>query len=301
MKLTKQLSGILLISFALAACSSQQGSGSTSGSGGTSSSSSGGLGGTSGGTTIDPAPTQQPAVGIPDQNSMTLVASTINVPSWGLSGVETTVTVFLADQLNNSSTIADGTIVYFAAEGGAIQPSCTTTNGACTVTWRSQLPVPTQIAPERAVAGRDTILAWTLGTESFFDNNSNGFFDDGDTQVNDIGEPFIDKNENGTRDTDEEFVNFPNPGLSTGGSYDVADGRYAGVNCAHSAPNLCADDQSVFIFRQLVLTNSSDVILIWPVTGNGPFTSTVLPSPIDVDGGSGSVTLSFLIRYQHQR
>jgi hypothetical protein len=281
---------LLLLSFlTLGGCSQQSGTGGSDGGGG-----GGGGGIDDDGATPDPSP--QPSVGIPDQNSMTLVAETLNVASWGIAGVETQISVFLADQLNNSSTIPDGTIVYFAAEGGAIDPFCETVNGTCSVTWRSQLPVSFNIPPERAVAGRDTILAWTLGTESFSDNNSNGFFDDGDTRLpgSDVGEPFIDKNENGVRDLDEEFVNYPNPGLNTGGTYNGPNGLYSGVNCAHSS--LCASDQSVFIFDSVVLTNSTGRVNIFFLDPDlTALESISIAEPVDLDnGGEGRVRFRFL-------
>lgn len=244
-----------------------------------------------GGSGVTPNPSGQPSIGIPDQNSTTLVATVLNTPSWSVAGVQSSITMLLADQLNNSSTIPDGTIVYFAAEGGAIDDFCMTVNGTCSVTWRSQLPVPTQIAPERAQAGRVSILAWSLGVESFNDNNSNGLFDAGDTIVasSDIGDPFIDKNENGIRDLDEEFVNYPNPGLVTGGAYADSNGLYSGPNCAH--PTLCASNQSVFVYKQLVLTMSSNLMVVFPVDLiAGEYTPVALPDPVDL-----GATLRFLI------
>ena len=215
----------------------------------------------------DPDPAPFPSVGVPDQNSLSISLSELNTRGFNFDGTEVTVTARLADQLNNNSTIPDGTEVFFATEGGAIEPMCVTVGGACSVTWTSQNPRPN---PGLAIldplgsgemiqeysAGRATLLVWTLGTESFIDNNSNGLFDDGDTQINDIGEPFLDKNENGTREIDEEFVNFPIPQLGFSGTYDPADGLYSGVNCSHST--LCDADQSLFIFETFELIMSTD-------------------------------------------
>ena len=96
-----------------------------------------------------------------------------------------------------------------------------------------------------------------------------------------MGEPYIDKNADGVRDADEEFVNYPNPGLSTGGSFDVADGLYSGINCAHTT--LCSSDQSVFISKTLTITNFSDTIFVYRVMGAGPFTlAGALNNPVDI-------------------
>lgn len=245
----------------------------------------------SGGGNADPDPSQQPSVGIPDQNSMSLSVSEFNVDCFNVDGITSDITIRLADQLNNNTTIPDGTIVYFAAEGGSIESRCETAGGACSVVWTCQ--------DFRPVDGRVTVLAWTLGTESFNDNNSNGFFDSGDTMVleTDRGEPFIDKNEDSIRDLDEEFVNYPNPGLNTGGTYDGPDGLYSGVNCAF--PGQCATNQSIFIYRQTALVMSAGDIEanIFLVEDTGTeFQSYMGGVPVDLDnGGAGSVTLLFLI------
>lgn len=249
------------------------------------------VGSGSGSSSANPDPSPQPSVGIPDQNSMSLSVSEYNVDCLNIDGVTSDITIRLADQLNNNTTIPDGTIVYFAAEGGAIDAQCETAKGACTVTWTCQ--------DYRPPDGRVTVLAWTLGTESFNDNNSNGFFDTGDSMVveTDRGEPFIDKDEDGVRDTDEEFVNYPNPGLNTGGTYDVADGLYSGVNCAY--PGKCAANQSIFIYRQtvLVMSDGDSLANIFLVEDNGTeFQTYTGGTPIDLDnGGAGFVTLLFLV------
>jgi hypothetical protein len=208
-----------------------------------------------------------------------------------VDGVTSDITIRLADQLNNNSTIPDGTIVYFAVEGGSIESRCETAGGACSAVWTCQ--------DFRPVDGRVTLLAWTLGTESFNDNNSNGFFDSGDTMVleTDMDEPFIDKNEDGIRDQDEEFVNYPNPGLNTGGTYDGPDGLYSGINCALSGQ--CANNQSIFIYRQavLVMSNGDNLANIFRVEDNGVEYQTYTGGvPVDLDnGGTGFVRLLFLV------
>lgn len=270
---------ILLSVLTLGGCSSQSGTG-------------GGAGNDDLGP-IDPDPSVLPSSGLPDQNSFSVAVSTFNPRGMDFDGTTVTLTARLADQLGNNTTIPNGTEVFWATYGGSIEPLCTTTGGSCTVTWTSQNPRPVpggEIADPLGStdtvasfsAGRVAILAWTLGTESFIDNNSNGFFDDGDAQIDDLPEAFIDKNGNGVRDANEEFVNYPLTGLGTGGgTYDGADGDYAGPNCAHST--LCAVDQSVFNFLNIELRMSSDDICIvdvdpdpvggyWVTTdyGNGP-------------------------------
>lgn len=139
------------------------------------------------------------STGIPDQDSMSISASNLAPRAWDHDGVEVTLTARLADAFNNPPP---ATAVYFTTEGGSISnldKSCTTgDDGSCSVTWRSQSPrpaghelgdfnnpneVPTlPLAGNKGVmgqryGGRVTILATTIGEESFPDINGNGRFD----------------------------------------------------------------------------------------------------------------------------
>lgn len=78
------------------------------------------------------------STGLPDQNSFSLSATILNPGGADLDGVETTVTIRAADAFNNP--VPDGTPVNFRTEYGAVDPSCVTTDGACSVIWRSQNP-----------------------------------------------------------------------------------------------------------------------------------------------------------------
>lgn len=271
---------MLLPIILLAGCSQQgsdnsgSGGGGSSSGGGSSTSSSGGGGG--GGP--DPDPTDNfPSSGIPDQNSLTVLVETLNPRGRNAGNTVVPITVLLADQLGNTNTIPDGTQIYFAADGGGIQSSgeiCTTTNAECSTNWRSQNPIPFEGptiedplgSGEDVVSyssGRATILVWTEGIESFIDNNANGLFDDGDLQVDDIGDAFLDKDENGLRDNNEEFVDFPIPQLGGGGEYTEPDELYSGPNCSHSTD--CAtgtNAQSLFIFQNVEIVMSSDSVCI---------------------------------------
>lgn len=157
------------------------------------------------------------STGIPDQDSFSISAETLNVEGLQRDGTETNITARLADAFNNP--VPDGTAVNFTTEGGAIDASCTTTNGACSVVWRSQLPRPVagrtlnrQLCDQaddnnpavfcarvplqqngtdpqgnpllagqnylgQSFGGRSTVLATAIGEESFPDLNGNGRFD----------------------------------------------------------------------------------------------------------------------------
>lgn len=176
------------------------------------------------------------STGIPDQDSMSLSASVLNPEAWRYDGDELAgvdVTIRMADAFNNP--VPDGTAVNFTTEGGSIDPSCVTENGACTVQWRGQFPRPEGEELENVLClyqgttetvsidtgcadwrntmgqrfgGRATVIATAIGEESFPDLNGNGRFDAtevssfvGGTDLSgrpfDLKEAFVDHNEDG--------------------------------------------------------------------------------------------------------
>ncbi|HCS63490.1 MAG TPA: hypothetical protein DIW64_05050 [Cellvibrio sp.] len=218
--------------------------------------------------------------GMPDQNSMSISASRFNPPGWDYDGEPVNITIRLADAFNNPP--ADGTSVQFLTEGGSIDTNCTTINGACTVIWKSQSPRPSN--------GRVTILATTVGNESFKDVNGDGLytantdifssFNNGgncnpnvplstaeatpggnDEPCDDLGEAYLDQNENGEFDTGanaEDYVDF-----NINGSHNIENGIYNGVLCATEG-STCTK-QPVTIRQDIVLSMSSEQ----PMTQNG--------------------------------
>lgn len=148
------------------------------------------------------------STGIADQNSFSLSLSKFNPEAWDYDGEEVDITARLADHYNN--VVPDGTTVYFTTEGGAIQPSCQTQDGACSVKWRSQNPRPKN--------HRVTILATAVGNESFVDKDSNGQY------TNTDGEPYADSNDNNI--ADEPFNDANINGVFDEPFTDVANERY---------------------------------------------------------------------------
>lgn len=161
--------------------------------------------------------------GLPTQNAISLSAEALKVQgAREFDGVTTQVTVRMADKFNNP--VPDGTAATFRTEYGSIEGSCTTTNGACSVTWTSQAPrfpmfndnrdlVRTTrggngySCPSHSVGSgpcpddlgyirglRSTVLVTAIGEESFTDSNGNGRYDEGEPFVN-LPEAFLDHNE----------------------------------------------------------------------------------------------------------
>jgi len=83
------------------------------------------------------------STGIADFNSLSLSASSLAPEGWSIDGTESVITARASDHFNNP--VPDGTAVSFVTEFGSIDPSCTTLNGLCTVTWKSgepRMPLP---------------------------------------------------------------------------------------------------------------------------------------------------------------
>ncbi len=173
------------------------------------------------------------STGLPDQNSFSLSAEVLNPEGWNYDGVTVPITIRAADHFNNP--VPDGTTIYFTTEGGAIDDSCSTRDGGCSVNWISQ--------NFRPANGRVTILATAIGEESFTDNNGNGLFetdpsitDSPDTLLTDMPEAFLDIDEDGVFDTGiEEFFDFNNDN-----KYTIANGLYNGSLC--NDPVSCTTD-----------------------------------------------------------
>lgn len=216
--------------------------------------------------------------GIPDQDSFSLSATKLNPEFRDIDGNTTVITARLADHFNNP--VPNGTVVNFTTEGGSIDGSCQTTNGACSATLTSQSPRPAN--------GRVTVLAYAVGEESFIDLNGNGVADslaemvDINGNSTDMSEAFRDDNENGVFDpATETFINFNLPPTGSAG-FDPPDGKYSGVLCDPIAtPNFCAANKSIDVRRNIVIVYS----------GSNAVISQIAPaSPINLHGCAPSGT-----------
>jgi hypothetical protein len=241
------------------------------------------------------------STGLPDQNSISLSASVLNVDgALDFDGRTAELTVRLADKFNNP--VADGTSAVFTTEYGSIDTSCVTVNGACTVTWTSQnprLPVfnrdlvrdigdpdydclshngtfgacPDDLGPIRGL--RTTILVTVVGEEYFVDSNGNGLYDRGEPFDN-LPEAFVDHNEDGVY-TPVQGPNcdsrFETSRCAAAGAEETfidfnGDGEYS-LNVDPSTGegvyngSLCPEEgDGVFCSRELVSTRDSIVLIM---------------------------------------
>jgi hypothetical protein len=176
--------------------------------------------------------------GLPTQNFFSLSVQTHNIEGLAYDGVTSTLTIIASDRLGNP--VPEGTAINFITEGAQISPaSCTTTSGTCTVTFKSSAyrpigetidyggstgvqgavaaleydgvtPITINGGPNLYVRnGRVTVLAYTLGEESFVDttNSGNNIYVLGDTFY-DLGNLYIDANENGQWDSGETYISY---------------------------------------------------------------------------------------------
>ncbi len=146
------------------------------------------------------------------------------------------ITAYIGDRKNQMLT--DQHTIFFRTEYGTIDPSCVTKNGSCSVTWSAiKRPVPGGPGSDLMV----TIIAYTIGEESFTDKNGNNIYDNADgSSFVDEDEPYVDANENGVYDFGEEIVDTVNGNDLTGknGVHDIGDGFFNGPGCTHTS--LCS-------------------------------------------------------------
>ncbi len=191
------------------------------------------------------------STGVPAQDGFSIAIETLNPEAFNIDGIQDKVTARLSDHFHNP--VPNGTAVYFTTSGGSIQPSCTTTGGACTVTWTSQIPRPVGDTRVSQNNGRAVILAYAVGEEAFIDLNGNGVADAG--EFTDTSEAFRDDNENGVLDTYETFIDFNSDGIFNG-----PDGKYNGV--LQGAAYLGAPkSKHIYSNSTLVMATSSAKIL----------------------------------------
>jgi len=223
--------------------------------------------------------------GIPDQDSVSLSATKLNIEGLSVDGITSILTMRLSDHFNNP--VPDGTAVNFITEGGQIVGSCTTTLGACSSTLTSANPRP--------ASGRVTVLAFAVGEESFSDLNSNGFADPGEMKdlngfSTDLAEAFLDSNENAVHDAGEFFLDFRLDPPLPPPFFTLADGEYSGVLCNPALrttppiPPFCAPTQTVHVRGSVVIVFSSGAAFT-PI----PIAITTVPvNPLGLDLGGAT-------------
>lgn len=184
-----------------------------------------------------------------DVNGFNIVSETRN-PRAEFYGTEVKITAFVKDHSNN--WVEDGTVVTFVADDwGGIENQCATVDGRCSVTWVSSgdrslghPEAPIDRTSDRTI----TVMARTIGEDSFIDKNGNSQFDVGELYFTQ-SEPFIDADDDGVYDagTDEfdERMDFNGNGI-----FDEASAftTFRGESCSAGAiaSGHCAEQLEVW-------------------------------------------------------
>lgn len=233
------------------------------------------------------------STGIPAQDAISLGASIHNIEGDLYDGVQTTLSVRLADHFHNP--VPDGTAVYFTSEGGVILPSCTTVGGVCTSVLSSQALRPSN--------GRVTVLARATGEEAFVDLNGDGVVNtlaemiDANGDSTDMGDAFVDYNEDGVRDNlTEPYFDFNGNGYYTapknalaGDRSHLSDGKYRGLLCNGDAA-VCSTQKSIDVRASQVIVFSGSFATT--TINNG---ATIALPTCTLAGGAGA-PLAFTVR-----
>lgn len=188
------------------------------------------------------------------QDKVSLAFSSNNLEAWTVAGVKSTITAYVADRFGNA--VPDGTVVNFYSESGQIQGTCETKQdenkiSKCSAVYSSQAPKPAD--------GRVSILALVEGDKAFKDKVVNGqvdgtpnFYDKGtDTLLRNIGDTFLDENENLVYDSGEPVYTQNNRGSE---ACLEADGKVTKLAFGEpNIPNTCHQDASTILREQAVI------------------------------------------------
>lgn len=161
---------------------------------------------------------------IPTQEAFSISVDDALPNAWDTDGVTSEITVRAADNWGNNSGNA---IINFVTNGGAIEGDCVLDDsGQCTVTWRSQNPRPSD--------ARVSIMARTVGEESFTDGDGDRQFSQTEPFVETRGEAYLDSDQSGSFSSGDDL--FDENG---NGSWDGPNGNYDGSGCP-SGKSFCS-------------------------------------------------------------
>jgi len=200
--------------------------------------------------------------GLPTQNFFSLSVEKPNIEGWGYNFKTSKLSIIASDRLGEPAP--DGTVINFITEGCQITPaSCTTVSGTCYVTFTS--------ADSRPADGRVTVLAYALGEKSFVDTTGNGnnVYVSGDTFY-DLGDLFLDSNEDGDWETGETFISMGGSGncYTQPGNLPLT-GEYGILGNIRSVAGTCSGAWgTAYVRRSAVMVLSGSTAHISPTSGS---------------------------------
>lgn len=190
----------------------------------------------------------------PSEETITDGALSRNLPGLGQVGVETDLTIYLADRFGRYNNLKKGISVHIVTENGlATNTGYAQVDGVTVVeaddagravvklrtqtglnnidstaaanAWETSLAATVLAYPSwfenRAPSGWPgqsivSVLYYTRGEEEFDDANDNGRWDTGEAFVDTPDDPFLDSNENGVFDPLEKLIDVNGDGVYSG-------------------------------------------------------------------------------------
>lgn len=224
-----------------------------------------------------------------DVNGFSLVTTTFNPRSDDVYGTQVSVTAYVKDHSNNP--VEDGTVVTFIADDhGLVEDQCATTGGVCSVTWVSAGDrINTPGTPNNLTDYKITVMARTIGEDSFIDKNSNSLFDTNETWFTQ-SEAYLDSDESGSYDSAvdsfDEYFDF-----NSNGSFDETTDftLFRGTSCSTAAISAghCATQLEVWDSVEMINSHGGPVSLAVTDCSGG-----AIPDPIDLTT-NGCLILEF--------
>src|SRR5262249_20786763 len=122
--------------------------------------------------------------GPPSANRFSIQPARRNIPGRVRNGASVVISAYVNDRFGNA--VPTGTAVSFLSNASSVvNPTTTDATGAASATLISE-----EVMPPTGIA---TVLGFTLGEESFLDNNGDGRFQPGEPILtDDISEPYVD-------------------------------------------------------------------------------------------------------------
>lgn len=209
--------------------------------------------------------------GVASASHFNIASSRLNLQGRVTSGVQATISAYIADRFGNFNVLQGTTVSFYTEAGGIDTSNITDATGLTTVVFRTQAPMPNDIAISPAEItminnlnsaygttfpttgsvhpsdGHLTVLATVAGEETFIDANGNGLYDVGEART-DIGEPFIDADDNGTFDSSEFYVD-----TNGNGTYDGPNGVWDGPSCPEAG---CITQKTIWTSMNLAFTGN---------------------------------------------
>ena len=243
------------------------------------------------------------STGVPHQNGFSLALQYHNPEFYAIDGANITASVRATDRFGNA--VPDGTAISFWTEGGIgnITSNCQTVGGSCGATLTSSGNRAFLIPDLYGRKGRQTLMAFAVGEESFTDVDGSGLFDNNSLlSVNgistDMPEAFLDADERdmsqptqlgSDRQPYDPFVDFNNNGL-----FDLADGKFNGKGCVDTTGRCGAQDSINVRSSQVVVWSSHNICMtIKDSSGDIYHTCNGLPVPTFATTYFGAQTSSF--------